>query len=285
MREKGRKAHGKGRVDDEGIFAVWKRTSKSCPHGKLPRAHGKDPLLGKDAEALSTRASAWPARIHTRTRIQLALAALLHPAPPPPPTCPAPRRAAAADSPCPPSRRRRRLALPPVALKYTPPLLRAPPQLTPAPRLALRLPAVAARASGGREVRAAEGDGRRVIPIARCYDAGLARLEVTGAARWEQAVAAAAAADGGVAADAHLGAGSEAMVMEAFLPGPGGAASTRVILQAKEVQEKASKIKKDYGDDFFSENEPHSESILAMALKQVVMEKLANFRLEVFSPG
>nr|XP_051221183.1 uncharacterized protein LOC127339362 [Lolium perenne] len=101
--------------------------------------------------------------------------------------------------------------------------------LTPAPRLALRLPAVAARASGGREVRAAEGDGRRVIPIARCYDAGLARLEVTGAARWEQAVAAAAAADGGVAADAHLGAGSEAMVMEAFLPGPGGAASTRVV--------------------------------------------------------
>jgi hypothetical protein len=56
-------------------------------------------------------------------------------------------------------------------------------------------------------------------------------------------------------------------------------------LQAKEVQEKASKIKKDYGDDFFSENEPDSESILAMALKQVVMEKLANFRLEVFSPG
>ncbi|KAM0838870.1 hypothetical protein ACQ4PT_060688 [Festuca glaucescens] len=75
------------------------------------------------------------------------------------------------------------------------------------------------------------------------------------------------------------------MVMEAFLPGPGGATSTRVILQAKEVQEKASKIKKDYGDDFFSENEPDSESILAMALKQVVMEKLANFRLEVFSPG
>ncbi|KAM0838871.1 hypothetical protein ACQ4PT_060688 [Festuca glaucescens] len=172
--------------------------------------------------------------------------------------------------------------------RYPPPLLRALPQLTPAPRLALPplcLPAVAARASGEREIRVAEGDERRVIPIARCYEAGLARLEVTGAARREQAVAASAAADGGVAAEAHLGAGSEAMVMEAFLPGPGGATSTRVILQAKEVQEKASKIKKDYGDDFFSENEPDSESILAMALKQVVMEKLANFRLEVFSPG
>ncbi|XP_047078910.1 uncharacterized protein LOC124689418 [Lolium rigidum] len=172
--------------------------------------------------------------------------------------------------------------------RYPPPLLRAPPRLTPTPRLALpplRLRAVAARASGEREIRVAEGNGRRAIPIARCYEAGLARLEVAGAARREQAVAAAAAADGGVAAAAHLGAGSEAMVMEAFLPGPGGAASTRVILQAKEVQEKASKIKKDYGDDFFSENEPDSESILAMALKQVVMEKLANFRLEVFSPG
>jgi hypothetical protein len=56
-------------------------------------------------------------------------------------------------------------------------------------------------------------------------------------------------------------------------------------LQAKEVKEKASKIKKDFGDDFFSENEPDSGSILAMALKQVVMEKIANFRLEVFSPG
>uniref|UniRef100_A0ACD5TB47 Uncharacterized protein n=4 Tax=Avena sativa TaxID=4498 RepID=A0ACD5TB47_AVESA len=177
----------------------------------------------------------------------------------------------------------------PSSSRYPPPFLRALPPLVPAPRLALaplRLPPAAARSRGGEgEIRAAEGDGRRVIPIARCYEAGLARLEVTGAARREQAVAAAAAADGGAAAEAHLGAGSETMVMEAFLPGPGGAASTRVILQAKEVKEKASKIKKDFGDDFFSENEPDAESILAMALKQVVMEKLSNFRLEVFSPG
>ena len=55
---------------------------------------------------------------------------------------------------------------------------------------------------------------------------GLARLEVAGAARREQAVAAAAAADGGAAAEAHLGTGSEAMLMGAFLPFTGGAAST-----------------------------------------------------------
>jgi hypothetical protein len=112
--------------------------------------------------------------------------------------------------------------------RYTPRSLRALPPLHPASRLAL--PPAAARGSGNDgEIRVAGGDGRRVIPIARCYEAGLARLEVAGAARREQAVAAAAAADGGAAAEAHLAAGSEAMVMEAFLPGPGGAASTRVV--------------------------------------------------------
>nr|TKW36802.1 hypothetical protein SEVIR_1G006600v2 [Setaria viridis] len=80
-----------------------------------------------------------------------------------------------------------------------------------------------------------------------------------------------------------------AMVVEAFLPGPDGggtsASSTRVVLQAKEVKDKASKIKKQFGSEFFSENEPDSETILAMAFKQVVMQQLSNFRLEVFSPG
>uniref|UniRef100_A0A0D3EZN3 Uncharacterized protein n=1 Tax=Oryza barthii TaxID=65489 RepID=A0A0D3EZN3_9ORYZ len=79
------------------------------------------------------------------------------------------------------------------------------------------------------------------------------------------------------------------MVMEAFLPGPDGARrsamSTRLILQANEVTEKASKLKKDLGAEFFSENEPDAESVLAMAFKQVVMDQLTNFRLEVFSPG
>jgi len=56
-------------------------------------------------------------------------------------------------------------------------------------------------------------------------------------------------------------------------------------LQAKEVKDKASKIKKQFGSEFFSENEPDSETMLAMAFKQVVMQRLSNFRLEVFSPG
>jgi len=56
-------------------------------------------------------------------------------------------------------------------------------------------------------------------------------------------------------------------------------------LQAKEVKDKASKIKKQFGSEFFSENEPGSETMLAMAFKQVVMQRLSNFRLEVFSPG
>ncbi|KAL6629699.1 hypothetical protein ACP70R_029464 [Stipagrostis hirtigluma subsp. patula] len=162
--------------------------------------------------------------------------------------------------------------------------------LAPTPRLRpLRLPARPPRAPGVVARAAAGDDGGGLIPIARCYEGRLARLEVAGAARREQAVAAAAAADGGAAAEAHLAAGSEAMAIEAFLPGPDGAersaVSTRVILQAKEVKDKASKIKKDFGSGFFSENEPDSESILAMAFKQVVMQRLSNFRLEVFSPG
>jgi hypothetical protein len=56
-------------------------------------------------------------------------------------------------------------------------------------------------------------------------------------------------------------------------------------LQAQEVKDKATKIKKQFGSEFFSENEPGSETMLAMAFKQVVMQRLSNFRLEVFSPG
>lgn len=128
-----------------------------------------------------------------------------------------------------------------------------------------------------------------LIPIARCYEGRLARLELAGAARREQAVAAAAAAGGGASAEDHLAAGSDAMVVEAFLPGPHGggttASSTRVILQAKEVKDKASKIEKQFGSDFFFANQPDSESMLAMAFKQVVIQRLSNFRLEVFPPG
>ncbi|KAF0934412.1 hypothetical protein E2562_025024, partial [Oryza meyeriana var. granulata] len=162
------------------------------------------------------------------------------------------------------------------------------PRLLPPLRLLLRArPPRASFRGGGAPTPYHDRAGS--IPIVRCYEAALARLELSGAARQEQAVAAAAAADGGAAAEAHLAAGADAMVMEAFLPGPDGARcsamSTRLILQANEVTEKASKIRKDFGTEFFSENEPGSENILAMAFKQVVMDRLTNFRLEVFSPG
>ncbi|CAL4890529.1 unnamed protein product [Urochloa decumbens] len=154
------------------------------------------------------------------------------------------------------------LRAPPPSPHFASPYRRrlASPSLGPtrSPRLhPLRLIPAARRATA-RAVEAGEGgpasDGG-LIPIARCYEGRLTRLEVAGAARREQAVAAAAATDGGAAAEAHLSAGAEAMVVEAFLPGPdGGASSTRVILQAKEVKDKSSK-------------------------------RLSNFRLEVFSPG
>jgi hypothetical protein len=56
-------------------------------------------------------------------------------------------------------------------------------------------------------------------------------------------------------------------------------------LQASEVKDKASRIRKEIGPAFFSENEPDSGSVLAMAFKQVVMHRMSNFQLEVFSPG
>lgn len=52
----------------------------------------------------------------------------------------------------------------------------------------------------------------------RTYESDLAILSVTGTAGSNQAVAA-AAADGGVAAEEHLSSGSEAMVIETVFPG------------------------------------------------------------------
>ena len=102
-----------------------------------------------------------------------------------------------------------------------------------APRLRLRQHPVGSRATA-RVVEAGDAGASALIPIARCYEGRLARLELAGAARREQAVAAAAAVDGGAAAEGHLAAGAEAMVVEAFLPGPDGggttaSSSTRVV--------------------------------------------------------
>ncbi|XP_066329099.1 uncharacterized protein [Miscanthus floridulus] len=183
------------------------------------------------------------------------------------------------------------LRAPPLCPSHSPRRFASPSLTTSSPAARLRLrplrlpPAASRHAPRAGDTRVADD----LIPIARCYEGRLARLELAGAARREQAVAAAAAADGGATAEAHLAAGSDAMVVEAFLPGPHGggttASSTRVILQAKEVKDKASKIEKQFGSDFFFANEPDSESMLAMAFKQVVIQRLSNFRLEVFSPG
>ncbi|RCV04495.1 hypothetical protein SETIT_1G006200v2 [Setaria italica] len=152
---------------------------------------------------------------------------LLLRAPPPSPRFASPRRRCSVSTSPPPS---------------LGPTRGAPPRLHP-----LRLPPAGRRAprATARVVEADDGDAADgLIPIARCYEGRLARLEVAGAARREQA-----------------------------------------ILQAKEVKDKASKIKKQLGSEFFSENEPDSETMLAMAFKQVVMQRLSNFRLEAFSPG
>ncbi|CAD6248478.1 unnamed protein product [Miscanthus lutarioriparius] len=183
------------------------------------------------------------------------------------------------------------LRAPPLCPSHSPRRFASPSLTTSSPAARLRLRPLRLPPAASRHAPRA-GDTRvpdDLIPIARCYEGRLARLELAGAARREQAVAAAAAADGGATAEAHLAAGSDAMVVETFLPGPHGggttASSTRVILQAKEVKDKASKIEKQFGSDFFFANEPDSESMLAMAFKQVVIQRLSNFRLEVFSPG
>lgn len=91
----------------------------------------------------------------------------------------------------------------------------------------LRLHPASLRATA-RVVDVGDGGTDGLIPVSRLYEGRLARLELAGAARREQAVAAAAAADGGAVA-----AGAEAMVVEAFLPGPDGGgvsvSSTRVV--------------------------------------------------------
>jgi hypothetical protein len=99
--------------------------------------------------------------------------------------------------------------------------------------LRLRLPAATRHTPGAGEEEESD-DG--FIQIARRYESPFARLALSGAARREQAVAAAAAADGGAAADAHLAAGSDAMVMQAFLPAADddrSVASTRLVCNFK----------------------------------------------------
>ncbi|XP_073156383.1 uncharacterized protein [Henckelia pumila] len=123
------------------------------------------------------------------------------------------------------------------------------------------------------------------LPVVRTYENDLARLTVVGSVNFQQALAA-AAADGGGAADEHISSGTAAMVVETLFPGPfdeHSTISTRLFLPARKVKEKAIKLKKSLTKDIFASTT--SENILAMTFRQVVLQQLWNFELEIFSPG
>ncbi|THG09176.1 hypothetical protein TEA_004252 [Camellia sinensis var. sinensis] len=109
----------------------------------------------------------------------------------------------------------------------------------------------------------------------------LARLTLVGAVDFEQALTA-AAADGGETAAEHIASGMPAMVVETVFPGPPderSTVSTRLFLPARKVKEKAKKLKSYLTEDILSNTT--SRNILAMTFRQVVMEQLWNFELQV----
>lgn len=123
------------------------------------------------------------------------------------------------------------------------------------------------------------------LPAVRTYENDLARLTVVGLVDFQQALTA-AAADGGVAADEHISSGTAAMVVETIFPGPfdeHSTISTRLFLPARKVKEKAMKLKKSLTNDIFASTT--SNNILAMTFRQVVLQQLWNFELEIFSLG
>ncbi|XP_075505422.1 uncharacterized protein LOC142542589 [Primulina tabacum] len=123
------------------------------------------------------------------------------------------------------------------------------------------------------------------LPAVRTYENDLARLTVVGSVDLQQALTA-AAADGGEAADEHISSGTAAMVVETIFPGPfdeHSTISTRLFLPARKVKEKAIKLKKSMTKDIFASTT--SKNILAMTFRQVVLQQLWNFELEIFSPG
>ncbi|GAV76969.1 hypothetical protein CFOL_v3_20442, partial [Cephalotus follicularis] len=130
----------------------------------------------------------------------------------------------------------------------------------------------------------AESD-EKTLPCVRTYDNDLARLSLVGAVSFDQALTA-AAADGGQSATEHIDSGVPAMVVETLFPDPSnkmGTVSTRLFLPAKEVREKASKLKRSLSVDMLSSTT--SRNILAMTFRQVVLQQLWNFELVVMRPG
>lgn len=119
----------------------------------------------------------------------------------------------------------------------------------------------------------------------RTYENDSARLSLVGPVGFEQALAA-AAADGGEAAEQHVAAGMKAMVVETVFPGPAeehNTVSTRLFLPARKVKEKAKKFKSQFKEDILSGTS--SQSVLAMTFRQVVLSQLWNFELLLYKPG
>ncbi|XP_008439794.1 uncharacterized protein LOC103484484 isoform X1 [Cucumis melo] len=125
----------------------------------------------------------------------------------------------------------------------------------------------------------------KILPCVRTYENDLSRLSLVGGVDFRQSVTA-AAADGGETATEHLDSGMPAMVVETVFPGISdehSTVSTRLFLPAREVKEKATKLRKSLAQDFHSSTS--SKNILAMTFRQVVLQQLWNFELVVFTPG
>ncbi|XP_022142238.1 uncharacterized protein LOC111012401 isoform X2 [Momordica charantia] len=125
----------------------------------------------------------------------------------------------------------------------------------------------------------------KILPCVRTYENDLSRLTLVGGVDFRQSVTA-AAADGGEAASEHLDSGMSAMVVETVFPGTSdehSTVSTRLFLPAREVKEKARKLKKSLAQDIHLSTT--SKNILAMTFRQVVLQQLWNFELVIFKPG
>ncbi|PIA31289.1 hypothetical protein AQUCO_05100075v1 [Aquilegia coerulea] len=123
------------------------------------------------------------------------------------------------------------------------------------------------------------------LPAARIYENDLGRLSLVGIVSFEQALTA-AAADGGEAADEHINAEMSTMVVETVFPGPSdekSTVSTRLFLPSRKVKEKARKLRSTLPADMLSSTT--STNILAMTFRQVVLQHIWSFELQLFDPG
>lgn len=119
----------------------------------------------------------------------------------------------------------------------------------------------------------------------RSYENDLCRLSLVGDVSFQQALTA-AASDGGSAADEHIVEGLDTMVVETLFPGNGderSTVSTRLFLPALKVKEKAQKLIRSLPADMLSSTK--SKNILAMTFRQVVLQQILSFELQLFGPG